>query len=146
VTEKPETFSMETWHGKKIQTFIGGSRSEGLVQVLEGVKEKRCASTHCVAGYITFFTPNGLRYEELLNRRRVDHMTVEELKQQGLNERAVMSSDVTGTAAWMILEKSGWMKDLEPGMFVAPRDEALRELKRLARLEERRERRRSSTP
>jgi hypothetical protein len=140
VTEHPETFSMETWHGHRIKTFCGGEQTEDLVQVLEGVKEKRCASTHCVAGYITFLTPGGLRYEENLNRRQVVYNLREMLMAQGLNDRAIMSSDVTGTAAWMILEKSGWMKDLKPGVFTSSRDAALRELKRLARLEAQRER------
>jgi len=135
VTKEPDTLHMSVWHG----SWKEGPEPE--VIRADTARARACSTTHCMAGWVTFLTPGGLKLEENIERRFLIEKPDDVLRDEyGLSEYVIRGcDDTTSMAALLILEKAGWADELDKRMFFRPRPEVLRLIKRLAKLEAKRE-------
>ncbi len=120
ITEDPDKLQMDVWHGRGTKNEWGSC----IVYEVQG-SARKCATTHCQAGFVTYLTKGGYDLETEINRRRLVNSSEKMQEELGISEYVDQASDTVEMAALWILEKSGWSKDVRHGHFFRSNSEAL---------------------
>lgn len=123
-------YSPAPWH--KTLNILQGASAYTLI----ACKPNECNTVHCMAGWTTFLTRGGLKLE----------MAIEELDfgdwdrlQKAEGTKLDLGDGVTACAAYLILHKAGWGRNIRLKDFFVDDATASRKIKRLAKLEAERE-------
>lgn len=140
IEKRPYKLNMGLWHGTREGSDLQAEEVQNTKR--EGT---HCNTTHCMAGFATFLTPGGLRFEAALSKRNLEEDALEDASLQyfeKLLKHSIFdgwSADDTAGAAALIFLKSGWYRYMKRGEFIQDNETARRRIKHLANLEARRE-------
>lgn len=132
ITKDETKLNMEYWHAFTERDAYGSL----CITSAETKKEVACSTVHCMAGWVDVITPGGVEFEDRVRKKlEKDPDFIDDCSdyvQKGDNE--------VSTSALLILEKAGWDKHINMRDFTSSTDEqALNLVKKLAKVEARRE-------
>ena len=127
VVKDKASFNMGYWHG-----YTPDGEYEFIEQA-SNKKEVKCSTTHCMAGWVTFLTPDGINFEDKIRRKMDKDLDfLEDLSDYARGG----DENETALSALLILERSGWSEHINWKHFTTLTDgEALRLIRKMARLE-----------